>query len=430
MKLLFVHQNFPGQYRHIARSFADDAGNQVLAIGEQKHLGRLRHPAVREIGYPTPAGAGKETHHYLRRFEAAVRRGQQVVRLGEKLRKDGFVPDIICCHPGWGEGLYLRDLWPDAPLLYFFEFYYHAVGFDSGFDPEFPRTFDDRFAVRTRNAQHLLSLNVADWGVTPTRWQLSSLPIEYRDKISVIFDGIDTDHVRPSTDATVQIDERTTLTCDHEVITFVNRNLEPYRGYHIFMRALPELLAERPNAQVIIVGGDEVSYGPAPRDAASHKQKYLDEVKDRLDLDRVHFLGRVPYSTFLSILQISSVHVYLTYPFVLSWSMIEAMSAGCAVVASATPPVQEMIRDGQNGLLFDFFSMAQLTARVCEVLNHPDRMQEMREAARRTVVERYDLNTICLPQHRALIESMAAGERPPSGPRPDRHHRPTDQPAA
>ena len=420
MKILFVHQNFPGQYRHIARSFADEPGNQVIGIGEQKNLGRLRHPNVREIGYPSPAGASAKTHHYLRRFEAAVRRGQQVVRLGQKLRTDGYVPDIICCHPGWGEGLYLRDLWPDTPLLYFFEFYYHAVGYDTGFDPEFPRTFDDTFAVRTRNALHLLSLNAADWGVTPTRWQLSSLPAEYRDKISVIFDGVDTEIVRPSADAAAKINDRTTLTRDHEVITFVNRNLEPYRGYHIFMRALPQLLAERPNAQIIIVGGDDVSYGAAPRDAVSHKQKYLNEVRDQLDLDRVHFLGRVPYSTFLSILQVSSAHVYLTYPFVLSWSMIEAMSAGCAVVASATPPVEEMIRDGQNGLLFDFFSTEQLITRVCEVLDHPDRMQQMRDAARQTVVERYDLNTICLPQHRALIETIASGDRPDADEHPDR----------
>lgn len=412
MKVLFIHQNFPGQYRHIAAALADDPGNQVLAIGEAGNLGRLGHPRVRELGYRAPEGAGPNTHHYLRTFEAAVRRGQQVARVAERLRRIGYRPDIVCCHPGWGEGLYLRDLWPEAVLLYFFEFFYHARGHDSDFDPEFPLNLDDMLRTRTRNAVHLLSLNAADWGISPTHWQHQSMPPEYRARISVIFDGIDTAAVTPSTSARLEVGDGGVLDAASEVVTFVNRNLEPYRGYHVFIRALPRLLAARPSAQVVIIGGDGVSYGPSPPAGESYKQRYLDEVKDSIDLSRVHFLGRVPYTRYLEVLRVSSVHVYLTYPFVLSWSLIEAMSAGCAVVASATPPVLEVIRDGENGLLFDFFDGGALVDRVCAVLDDPQRLAPMRAAARRTAVDTYDLAHVCLPRQLRLIRALVRGAQP------------------
>ncbi len=410
MRVLFVHQNFPGQYKHIAPALAADPENQVVAIGEAGNLGRLGDPRVREIGYPKPDGAGERTHHYIRSLETGVRRGQQVVRTAVSLRNEGFTPDIVCCHPGWGEGLYLRDVWPDARLLYFFEFFYQVDGADSGFDPEFPQRFDDRFRTRTRNALHLLSLEAADWGVTPTRWQQSTLPAAYRPRVSVIFDGIDTDRVCPDAEARFTLPDGRSLGAGDEVITFVNRNLEPYRGYHIFMRALPELLARRPAAQVLIVGGDEVSYGSRPPEGETWRDRFLDEVSDRLDRDRVHFLGRIPYDSFVRLLQVSSLHVYLTYPFVLSWSMIEAMAAGCLVLGSATPPVTEVLSDGVNGLTFDFFDPAALAARADAALSHPDRHAGLRAAARRTVVEGYDLNRVCLPRHLALIRLVAAGD--------------------
>lgn len=412
MNVLFVHQNFPGQYRHVATALADDPANTVLAIGEGANLGRLSHPRVREIGYKAPEPAGPHTHHYLRSFEAAVRRGQQVVRVAQQVQQSGFVPDIICCHPAWGEGLYLRDVWPNAVHLYFFEFFYHTEGHDTGFDPEFPLRLDGVFKTRTRNAVHLLSLNAADWGTSPTHWQHQSLPPEYRDRVSVIFDGVDTDTVCPSADARLDLGDGVILDATAEVITFVNRNLEPYRGYHIFMRALPRLLAQRPNAQIVIVGGDGVSYGARLPEGQTYKQMYLDEVRDSIDETRVHFLDRVPYDRYLDVLRISSAHVYLTYPFVLSWSMIEAMSAGCAVVASATPPVQEVIRDGENGLLFDFFDGDALVDRVCEVLDHPHQMSAMREAARQTAIERYDLASVCLPRQLELIDQLVRGDAP------------------
>ncbi len=412
MKVLFVHQNFPGQYKHLAAALADDDRNEVIAIGEQGNLGRLRHPKIKEIGYEKPRGAGPQTHHYVRGMEAAVRRGQAVTRVGMDLLRRGFVPDVICCHPGWGEGLFLADLWPRSKRLYFIEFFHHARGFDAGFDPEFPQEFDEIFKIRARTATMLLSLEAADWGLVPTRWQLSSIPEAYQGKISTIHDGIDTELVRPDPDVRLSFKSGATLSKSDEVITFVNRNLEPYRGYHMFMRALPEILRRRPNAQVLIVGGDEVSYGRRPADGKSHKEIYLNEVKDKLDMSRVRFLGRIPYEQFVKLLQVSSVHVYLTYPFVLSWSMLEAMSAGCLVVGSRTPPVQEVISDGHNGLLVDFFKPDEIADAIDRVLEHPDKMQKVRDQARKTVVERYDLKTRCLPKHIQLVKTLAIGKRP------------------
>ena len=412
MKILFIHQNFPGQYKHIAPALADMRGNKVLAIGEEGHLGRLKHPKVREIGYGKPRGAGEKTHFYVRRLEGAVRRGQEVARKCFELKNKGFKPDVICCHPGWGEGLFLRDVWPNAKLLYFCEFYYNSRGADSGFDPEFPYEMNSRLATRIRNSHLLLSVETCDWGMAPTHWQLSSFPKAFQDKISVIFDGVDTEVVKPDPAATLQLKGGRSLSRDDEVITFINRNLEPYRGYHVFMRALPEILQRRPNAQVLIVGGRDVSYGAPAPNGKSYADIYWDEVKAKVDASRVHFLGRIPYDTFLKLIQVSRLHVYLTYPFVLSWSMIEAMSAGCLVLGSATPPVEEVIEDGKNGLLFDFFDTKQLVQRVDEALSQADGMQALRDAAREMVLERYDLKNVCLPKQLELVRTLGQGRLP------------------
>jgi len=415
MKILFIHQNFPGQYKHIAPALAEVPGNEVIAIGERPNLGRLRHPKVREVGYKPPQGAGDKTHPYVRRLEAAVRRGQQAARVGFHLKDQGFTPDIICCHPGWGEGLFLRDVWPDTRILNFCEMHTRTKGYDINFNPNAQTSLDGLLKLRVRKSIYLLSMEQADWGIAPTHWQKSSFPDFLHDRISVIFDGVDTDQVCPDPTRTFTTKSGLTLGADDEVITFINRNLEPYRGYDVFMRALPDILAQRPNAQVLIVGDRGVSYGrPAP-DGQSYADMFWDEVKGRLDTSRVHFLGRIPYGDLVDMMRISSVHVYLTYPFILSWSMVEAMSIGCLIVGSATPPVEEMLTDGENGLLFDFFDAQQLAARVDEALSHPDRFRSLREAARRTVIERYELQRICLPQQLQLIHDVAAGRSPRGG---------------
>jgi glycosyltransferase involved in cell wall biosynthesis len=406
MRILFVHQNFPGQYKHLAPALAANSDNQVVALTLNQPPSL---PGVQVFRYRLSRGTTQGIHPWVAETETKVVRGEAAARACLQLRQQGFIPDVICAHPGWGESLFLKDVFPNAKLLAFIEFYYRtSQADDMGFDPEFAEnSFDALCRVRMKNANNLLSLDSCDWGVSPTQWQWQTIPAIYRNKISVIHDGIDTQGVCPNPKRTITLAvEGLTLTHRDEIITFVNRNLEPYRGFHIFMRALPEILQRHPQAQVLIVGGNEVSYGKRLPDGQTYRQKYLTEVGSRLDLSRVHFLGRIPYNAFVSLLQVSAVHVYLTYPFVLSWSMLEAMSAGCLVVGSATPPVEEVIEDGVNGLLVDFFSPKEIADAVDRVLAHPNRMQQLRQRARQTAIERYDLKTICLPKQIELVETL------------------------
>ena len=247
--------------------------------------------------------------------------------------------------------------------------------------------------------------DACDQGWTPSQWQARQLPAAYRHKVEVIHEGIDTELVSPKPDAVFSY-KGLKLTKADNVVTYVARNLEPYRGFHVFMRALPKILADNPNVRIVIVGGDAVSYGMHPKDAPHWRAKLLKEVGRQLDPARVHFVGRLPYADYLALLQVSSVHVYLTYPFVLSWSLLEAMAAGCAVIGSRTAPVEEVIRHNENGLLVDFFDTAEIAGRVGEVLNHPQKYEAMRSKARETIVQRYDLRRVCLLRQVAMLAGM------------------------
>jgi glycosyltransferase involved in cell wall biosynthesis len=329
------------------------------------------------------------------------------------------LPDIVVGHCGWGETLFVNDAFPSVPLLSYFEFFYHCDGADVGFDPEFaPRTEGDSARLKIRNAVNRLSFAAGDWGHTATAWQRSLFPAAMQARISTLHEGVDTRKIKPDPGAWITLArDKISLTRADEVITYVSRNLEPYRGFHIFMRALPEILRRRPRTHALIVGGDELSYGEPPPQGGTYREVLLAEIGGALDLERVHFLGQVPYTTYLNILQVSSVHVHLTYPFILSWSFLEAMSAGCALVSSATAPVLEVLRDRENGLLVDFFGADEICDRVDEVLDHPDRMQAMREAARATAVKRFDTSLVTLPQWEKLlndlIERRSLEEEPP-----------------
>ena len=407
MNILFIHQNFPGQYGRLAAALAAVPGNRVVALGEKGNLARrVAVPAVETIAYLAPAPAGRATHPYLRTHEAAVRRGQQVARSLMQLRSGGFSPDIVCAHPGWGEALFVKDVFPAARLLGYFEFFYRAHGADVGFDPQYPATLDDHCRVRSRNATMLLSLDAADAGVTPTHWQHRQFPEGFRPKIAVVHEGIDTDLVCPDPGATLTLSGGKCITRADKVVTFVARNLEPYRGFHVFLRMLPGLLARCPQAHILVVGGDDVSYGAKPAAGKTYRQLLLDELGGTLDLSRVFFLGRIPYGTFLSVLRVSTVHAYLTYPFVLSWSLLEAMSAGCMVIGSRTPPVEEVISDGVNGWLCDFFDREEWANRVADAIEAGAALDHLRAAARATVQERYDLARVCLPEQLALVRQL------------------------
>lgn len=406
MRVLFVHQNFPGQYRHVAPALAARPGTEVVALGINPAPAL---PGVRHVRYTVAGRSTPGIHPPAADFETATLRGEAAARAALALKAEGFVPDVICGHSGWGETLFLKDVWPRARLLTFAEFFYSATGADSGFDPEFPAREGAAFRTRARNAGQLVAFEASDRLVSPTAWQASRIPAAFRDRLTVIHDGIDTDLLRPDASARITLGrDRLSLGVGDEVVTFVNRNLEPYRGYHSFMRALPEILRRRPKARAVIVGGSDTSYGARPPAGRTWREIFLDEVKAELDLSRVHFVGKIPYRDYVDLLQVSAAHVYLTYPFVLSWSMLEAMALGACIVGSATPPVQEVIRQGENGLLVDFFSPAEIAEAVVGALADPALVAPLRAAARRTALA-YDLKRICLPAHLRLIETVAAG---------------------
>ncbi|MDX5401634.1 MAG: glycosyltransferase, partial [Rhodobacterales bacterium] len=217
----------------------------------------------------------------------------------------------------------------------------------------------------------------------------------------------DCDRLAPNPAACFTLPDGRQLRPGDEVLTFVNRNLEPYRGYHIFLRALPQVLAARPQAQVVIVGGNEVSYGQPPKDGGSWKDVFLDEVKDRLDLSRVHFVGKLPYDRLVDLIHVSRAHAYLTYPFVLSWSMVEAMAAGALVIGSNTAPVAEVIQDGVNGRLVDFFDVKGWSKVLTDALARPEAYLPMRDKARAMVRDRYDLRSVCLPRQIDLLTRLS-----------------------
>jgi glycosyltransferase involved in cell wall biosynthesis len=404
MKALFVHQNFPGQYLHLARHFGAQAAHQAVFITQRQDADL---PGVRKIVYKPRRTITPQVHHYLRESEAAVLNAQEVARVALDLRKAGFIPDVILGHNGWGEIWYLKDIFPEAPLIGYFEFFYRMTGADVGFDPAEPVTADTAPRLRTKNLGNLLALDTADLGQCPTEWQKSVYPKRYHPTLNVIHEGVDSNIARPDAAARLIIaDSKVEISAGDEIVTYVARNLEPYRGFPSFMRSLPKVLADRPNARVLIVGGDDVSYGARLPQGETYKKKMLEELGDSLDLSRVHFLGKIPYNAFIKVLQVSRVHVYLTYPFVLSWSMLEAMSAGCLIVGSRTQPVQEVIHHGGNGLLVDFFSPDEIAERVVEALEDRRSFASLRQNARQTVLDRYDLHSVCLPAHLRLLNML------------------------
>lgn len=364
---------------------------------------------VRIEGYAVKADTPAAGHPWLSDLHPKMVRAEAAARKALELKAQGFTPDVIIGHPGWGETLLLHEVWPRVPMGLYCEFYYSADGADVGFDPEFPPTADpiaNAGRLQIKNVNQLLALEHASHGLSPTGWQRSLYPDRVRSRIEVIHDGIDTQALRPHPRVTMRLRDKLTLTRDDEIITFVNRNLEPYRGYHVFMRALPELLRRRPRARVLIVGGDGVSYGAAPPGGRTWRNIFLDEVRAELDLTRVHFVGRLAYPDFVQMLQLSRVHVYLTYPFVLSWSLLESMSMGCAIVASGTPPVREVIEDGQHGLLVDFFDRPALVDAVCALLDDRARSERLGQQARERVQAEYDLRSRCLPRQLAWVSGV------------------------
>ena len=407
MRILFVHQNFPGQFRHVAPALAE-RGHEVAALAMQ---GRTSFdPRIRPIRWEARRGSTPGIHPWAADFETKVIRGEQAFRAMMAERAAGYAPELVVAHPGWGESLFVREVWPQARIGLYCEYFYRAEGADVGFDPEFPVTDEgDACRIRLKNLNMMMHFDRAAAGLSPTQWQADGFPRPFRDRISVVHDGIDTDLVAPRPQVVLTLPGGKTLSRTDEVVTYVSRNLEPYRGFHVFMRALPGMLRRRPSAHVLIVGGAGTSYGARPKDGRSWRDIFVDEVRPSMpesDWQRVHFLGNLPYPQFLAVLQVSRVHVYLTYPFVLSWSLLEAMSAGCAVVASDTAPLHEAIRHGDTGYLVPFFDVDGLIQQTCDLFDSPSERQRLGCRARDFAREVYDLQTVCLPKQLAWINEL------------------------
>lgn len=393
MKILFLHPNFPAQFRHLATVLGQDRKNTVV-FATNRREGNIA--GVNKIVYEKSRTVRPETHHYVRPLENAVLEAQAVYRIAQKLKDQGFYPDVVYGHSGWGPTLFMKDVFSKATLLCYFEWYYNAYGSDASFDPSDPINADDEARIRIKNAPILLDLASCDRGLSPTKWQRSQFPPEFQSKIKVHHDGIDTSYFKPLPNAKLFLPRiNLDLTETTEIITYVARGMEPYRGFPQLIETIYLLQKKRPQCHFVIVGKDRVAYGKNLPDGKTYKQAMLE--KFSLDMSRVHFTDLLPYNEYLQVLQASSVHIYLTRPFVLSWSMLEALATGCLIVASDTAPVTEVIQDNVNGLLVNFFNPEQICDRVIEALDNP-RMVAIRDRARKTILEGYDLANL-LPQH-------------------------------
>lgn len=381
MNILFLHRSFPGQFKYLASELAKD--NDVIFITNSQ---LYEIDGVKKIIYsPEPFSVDDV---YFKPYKSAIEQGKAAAKLALELKSKGWIPDVIYGHSGWGPTMFMKDIFPDVPLLCYFEWFQNADGADTGFGGAIINEYQ-RAGLRCANSQVLIDLYTCDCGISPTLWQKEQFPKEFHNKIEVIHDGIETDFFKPDDSAAFLIkDKNLTLTAKDEVITYATRGMEPYRGFPQFMEAVEKLQKLRPNAHFIVAGEDKVFYR-GKLEEGTYKELMLNNLD--INLDKIHFVGPLPYIDYLKLLQISSLHVYLTVPYVLSWSLLEAMSVGCCIVASNTAPVLEAIKDNYNGLLTDFYDIDSMISKIEYALNNQSKMDEIRENARKTVLNDFNL---------------------------------------
>lgn len=398
--ILFAHNNFPAQFGFVAEA-AVARGYRCAAIASP--TGRAM-PGVPVEQWTAGRSSSREILKDAIRAEADLIRAQAAAEAALRLKRQGFEPDVIIGHPGWGETIYLREIFPRARQIIYAEYYYRTADGDVGFDPEFGPA-KAPMELHAKNIGLALALSEADAIVAPTPFQASRLPDMFRRRTEILHEGVDTARIRRNAKARWTTADGRVLDGSRPVITFVSRKLEPLRGYHIFMRALPRLLAEVPDAEVLIIGEEaKAGYGAAAPGGRTWAEVILDEVRGEVDMSRIHFTGRIPYERFIDALSLSWAHVYFTYPFVMSWSLLEAMACECLVVGSDTAPVRDAITVGENGLLLDFFDVGGLSRTLIDACRSPRTFDPLRRAARETVAERYDRAGTSLPGWMALIE--------------------------
>ena len=401
-KFLFLHRNFPAQFKNLIKELATNSDNEICFITNNKED---QIAGVRKIVYKLDEKISDDSS-YQKYFNEAIIHAQAAAACASQLKEEGFIPDVIYTH-SWGPSTFIKDIFPDVPLVCYFEWFYNAENSDFDFFKK-DNSADAKLRLNGKNAHILLDLAFCDAGITPTEWQKSQFPKEFQDKITVIHDGIDTEICKPDENAKIQLRHCETSSADSDkicppkqsctqlikngkILTYATRGMEAYRGFVEFMMAASVLMKKYPDLQVIVAGEDKIFYGPQLPDTTY--KKVLTE-KLEFDKSRLHFTGKLSYGDYVKLLQSSTAHVYSTCPFVLSWSILEAMACGCAVVASNTQPVQEVIKDGENGLLFDFFNVGELIEKIEFVFNNPEKMKEISYNARETVVKNYSLEKI------------------------------------
>lgn len=394
MHVLFLHTNFPAQFGQMAMHFARHHGYRCTFASEMQVANSAE---IQHIQFQSQGGATAETHYCARSFENQTRRSHAVY---EALKnRPNIQPDIIVTHCGFVSSLFLRELYPDTPQIGYFEFFYHARGSDMDFRSDLPPTSElDKLRVRSRNAQILLDLHNCDAGYSPTDFQRAQIPVEYQAKLQTIFDGIDTDlwkkHASPMrTYNGVSVPE------GNRLITYVSRGFESIRGFDIFLQVADRVCRKRNDVTVIVVGEDRIAYGGDAR--FTEGKTFKDWTIDRYqpNLSRIHFVGRLPPGQLVQLLSLSNLHLYLTVPFVLSWSLMNALACGCTVLASDTAPVREMIRNGENGLLTDFFEIDKWVEKALDVLETPYRYESLGQSARHMIHSRYSLRSTVAKIH-------------------------------
>ena len=402
MHVLFVHRNFPAQFGHIAARLVRERGWKATFVSEQPP-GEV--DGIRKIQYRTEGGATDRAHYFSRGFENAVWHAAAVY---DALKRERTMtpPDLIVGHSGFGSTLYLRELFPAARVINYFEWFYRPAGGDLDFRPDDPVTDYDRLRSVTKNAMILLDLDNCDAGYSPTRWQQSRLPAEFRPKVQVLHDGIDTSfwcrRAVPGRAIGTFKPPR-----DLRIVTYVSRGLEQMRGFDVFMKVAKRVCKARSDVVFLVVGADRVAYGGDLRHTyrKTFKQHVLEQ--DDYDLSRIKFVGNVPPDVLAQVLSISDLHIYLTAPFVLSWSLLNAMACECTLLTSATPPVEEFVEDGRNGLLRDFFDVDGLTEAALEVLADPAAHRGLGQVARADIERAYSVDEI-IPQMESFYRKVVA----------------------
>lgn len=414
MRILLIHQGLPAQFSHLIPALRA-RGDELWAISGPRKPEQIP-TGVRYATYRPKRGNGSDTFPLASELETKVIRGEAVAVVADQLARQGFQPDLILGHPGWGEMLFLGDVWPNVPQLHYVEFFHGVPGTDNDFADAHatPQTWQEKARARIKNTNLLTNLNQMHAGLCPTRFQHSLLPSWAQANTQVIHDGINTEWLCPDANANLQIPPRPELPGGlllrpgDPVVTFVNRTFEPYRGVHVFLEALSQLQAHHPTAQAVLVGADtpKVSYGAQRQDGRGWLTVLREQLGDRLDWSRIHALGKVPHATLRTVYQVGAAHVYLSYPFVLSWSLLEAMSCGALVVGSDTAPVQELIQHERTGLLVPFGDAEALARTLKKALKQPSTLKTVRKKAHQHIQRHYELRT-CLQQQLNLVKAVS-----------------------